>query len=208
MMLKNREEAAVRLLEKLNHYQGKNPLVLGIPRGAVPMASHIAKGLSGELGVVLVHKIPSPENEEFAIGAIGLSGHIQRMPYLKEYHISESYIKAAAEKQLATLKARQQKYGLKDQNYKDRIVIIVDDGIATGATTLSAIEEVRTQDPEKIIVAAAVASRESVNKILPLVDEMVLLDIPSYFGAVGQFFENFTQVSDEEVIHLLSSSQD
>lgn len=203
MKFKDREEAAGLLLKKLAPYKGKNPLVLGIPRGAIPMAKILADGLEGELGAVLVHKIPSPDNEEFAIASVGLSGEIQRQPYIQSLGISEVYIKAAAQKQLALLKTRYQRYGLSTPNYHNRIVIIVDDGIATGATTLSAIYEVRLQNPDKIIVAAAVASEDSVQKILAVVDELVVLDIPNPFYAVGQFFADFSQVTDEEVIAIL-----
>lgn len=205
MLFRDRLEAAELLLKKLDKYRGKNPLVLGIPRGAIPMAKIIAEGLNGELSAILVHKIPAPYNEEFAIAAIGLSGHIQRSDSIEALHLSESYVQKAAEVQLANLKKRQQKYGLPNPDYKNRIVIIVDDGIATGATTLSAIEEVRSQKPDKIIVAAPVSSRDSAEKIRAQVDEVVILAEPENFYAVGQFFDDFSQVSDEEVIALLKS---
>lgn len=203
MKFKDRIDAARLLLKKLEAYKGKNPLVLGIPRGAIPMAKIIADGLQGELGAVLVHKIPSPDNEEFAIASVGLSGQIQRQPYIKSLGIPEGYLKAAAQKQLELLKFRYQRYGLSEPNYKNRIVIIVDDGIATGATVLSAIYEVRLQNPEKIIVAAGVASEDSAKKILEVADELVVLSIPTPFYAVGQFFSDFSQVTDEEVISIL-----
>ncbi len=203
MMLTNRIEAAKLLLNKLEHYKGENPLVLAIPRGAVPMAKIIADGLNGELGVVLVHKIPSPQNPELAVGSIGLSGFIDLMPFAKMMGVSEHYIQEAAKEQLDVLKARQKQYGLKDPNYKDRTVIIVDDGIATGATVLAAIHEIQHQKPRKIIVAAAVSSVDSAAKIREEVDELVTLAEPEFFYAVGQFFQDFTQVSDEEVINIV-----
>lgn len=205
MRFRDREHAALLLLERLKKYKGKNPLVLGIPRGAMPMAKIIAEGLQGELSAILVHKIPHPENEEFAIGSIGLSGHIELLTYAESYSIPKSYIKAAATLQLEILRARQKRYGIREPDYRQRIVIIVDDGIATGATTIAAIDEVKVHKPEKIIVAAAVASRNSAEKIQPNVDEWVVLDIPEPFYAVGQFFEDFSEVSDEEVIRTLGS---
>lgn len=204
MKFKDRAEAANRLLGKLMHFKGLNPLVLGIPRGAVPMASIIAKGLEGELGVVLVHKIPAPSNEEFAIASIGLSGHIQRLPYIHAYEIPEPYVQEEAKRQLKRLKVRQQQYGLKEPDYNNRVVIIVDDGIATGATTLSAVHEVLHHHPKKVVLAAGVASRESAEKLSALVDESVILYEPEDFYAVGQFFSDFAQVTDEEVIRLLA----
>lgn len=203
MRFKNRDEASYLLLEKLNEYKGKKPFVLGIPRGALPMAKIIAEGLEGDLSTVLVHKIPAPGNEEFAIGSIGLSGNIHLMPYAHQMNISESFIQNQAAKQLQVLKQRQKQYGLEDPNYKDRIIIIVDDGIATGATVLAAIAEVRSQDPQKVIVASPVAAQDSAEKIREIADEVVILLEPDSFYAVGQFYEDFSQVSDEEVINIL-----
>jgi putative phosphoribosyl transferase len=206
MKFKNRAEAAILLAKKLEIYRDKNPLVLGIPRGGMPMAKIVADDLNGELGGILVHKIPSPDNEEFAIAAIGLSGEIQRQPYLASYPISEEYLKAAAQKQLAVLQARYKRYGFSQPNYHHRIVIIVDDGIATGATVLAAIYEVRLQHPKKIIVAATVASEDSAEKIRAVADELVVLDTPEPFHAVGNFFVDFSEVTDEEVMAIFSAS--
>lgn len=207
MRFRNREEAARLLVDKLKNYEGTHPLVLGIPRGAIPMAKIIAEGLQGECSAVLVRKIPAPDNEEFAIGSIGLSGHIQLMPYTASMHISETYIKKAAARQLELLQERQRLYGLEEPNYYNRIVIIVDDGIATGATTLSAIYEVQHHKPRKLIVTAAVSSIESAEKIRSMVDELVVLDEPQFFYGVSQFFDNFYQVTDEEVIELLNDAK-
>lgn len=193
-MFKNREEAAQLLLDKLQKYRGKNVIVAGIPRGAMHMAKIIADGLGAELSAVLVHKIPHPDNPEFAIGSVGISGTIHSN---SEFY--ESYIQEAAKKQLAVLKERQIRYGLGEVNMKGRTVIIVDDGIATGSTTIAAISEVKALGASKVVLAAAVSARDSANLIRPLVDEFVVLDIPAGFYAVGQFFDHFPQVTDEEV---------
>lgn len=203
MAFRDREEAAFQLLKKLTHYKDKNVIVAGIPRGAMPMAKIIADGLGAELGAVLVHKIPHPDNEEFAIGSVGLSGNIHRLPYVEHAGISEAYIQTAARKQLETLKERRRKYGLGELNMKDRVVIIVDDGIATGATTIGAISEVRSVGAAKIVLAAAVSARDAAAQIKPLVDEFIVMDIPPGFFAVAQFFDHFPQVTDEEVIEML-----
>lgn len=209
MNFKNRESAAYLLLEKLRSYMDKNPIVAGIPRGAMPMAKIIADGLRGELTAILVHKIPSYENREFAIGCVGLSGHIHRNSYVYEAGISEAYIQSTAKKMLESLKERQKAYGLKVRNMADRTVIIVDDGIATGATTKCAIYEARSQKPAKLVLAAAVSALDSAYEIKRLVDDFVVLDTPRNFFSVGQFFSSFPQVSDEEVLEILhgSSSQ-
>lgn len=205
MIFTNREEAALLLVKKLKKYAGLNPLILGIPRGAIPMAKIIAEGLQGELSAVLVHKISAPHNPEFAIGCVGLSGHIYRSSYVSRYGIDEDYIAAAAKKELEVLRRRKRDYDLKEVNYKNRIVIIVDDGIATGATTMCAVQEVLAQEPKRLIVASAVSAIDSASKIERLVDELVVLDRPSNFFSVGQFFDHFSQVSDEEVISALRS---
>lgn len=207
MKFNDREDAANLLLKALETYKGSNPLVLGIPRGAIPMAALIAQGLEGELGAVLVHKIPAPFNEELAVASIGLSGQIQKLNLIHALNISDAYLAAAAKQQYDILKARQKKYGLKDPEYQNRIVIIVDDGIATGATTLSAINEIKFQNPQKIVVATPVASPDSAKKIRAAVDELLVLYEPENFYAVGQFYDNFDQVSDEEVIDILKNAQ-
>lgn len=211
MMFRNREEAASLLLNRLKTYQGQNPLVLAIPRGAIKMAAILKEGLDGELNVILVHKIGSPGNEEFAIASIGLSGVIQRQSYMNKLGIPEHYVLAEGQRQLDILKKRFKNYGLDENKYstlfKDKVLIIVDDGIATGATLMSAIEEIKTQNPAKIIVAAAVASEEAYHKILPKVDEFVVLEVSSEFYAVSQFYESFSQVSDDEVIRILKEHQ-
>lgn len=203
MIFKDRESAAHLLLERLEHYRSENPIVAGIPRGAMPMAKIIAEGLGAELSAILVHKIPYPGNEEFAIGSVGLSGNIQRASYASEYGISEAYIQSAAQKQLEVLKKRQKKYGLASIRLKNRVVIIVDDGIATGATTMGAIAEVRSQGAQKIVLAAAVSSVSAAKEIKKLVDDFVVLEVPRDLFAVGQYFANFPQVTDETVIELL-----
>lgn len=203
MYFKDRQSAAQQLLLKLLKYKFDNPLVLGIPRGAIPMAKIIAEGLNAEFSALLVHKIPHPDNEEFAIGCVGLSGKTHKMPYAQDYLIPESYIETVSQLVLAQLKERQRLYGIFDLRMKKRTVIIVDDGIATGATTVCAIDEVRLGGASKVILAAPVASREAFKKLKPLVDDLVVLDVPPGFYGVAQFFASFPQVTDAEVIRLL-----
>lgn len=208
MTFRDRESSAWQLLDKLHHYKDQNVIVAGIPRGAMPMAKIIAEGLKAELTAVLVHKIPSPQSKEFAIGSVGISGHVWKDTYVEEYGIPDSYIQNEAEQQLKVLKKRQREYGLKEVDMKDRTVIIVDDGIATGATTMSAVHEVRVQGAARIVLAAAVASVSAAHKLEHLVDELVLLDTPSGFFSVGQFFYSFPQVTDAEVIKILRGTEE
>ena len=201
MAFEDREEAAKQLIGKLSEYKGKNPLILAIPRGAVPMGKMIAEALQGELDVVLVHKIGAPGNPEYAIGSIDEQGNIhmnEDAPPVNQAHIEET-----AKAELATLKKRRETYGKEPIDPKDRIVIIVDDGIATGSTMLAAVRSIRSSKPEKLIVAIGVAPPESIKRLEQEVDEVICIQAPRMFFAVGQFFANFPQVSDDEVIETL-----
>jgi putative phosphoribosyl transferase len=206
MIFKSRESAARQLTERLQGYKHKQVIVAGIPRGAIPMAKIIADDLGAELSAVLVHKISAPFNVELAVGSVGLSGHIHTLPFAAHYGIPFSYIETEAQEQMLALKIRQRKYGLREPDYKGRTVIIVDDGIATGATTISAIHEVRSFSPQKIILATPVSSDEAAEELNGLVDEFVCLYIPEVMFSIGEFYESFPQVSDEEVISLLHHS--
>ncbi len=201
MSFKNREQAAHLLAHKLIAYQGKNPLVLAIPRGAVPMARIIADALRGEMDVVLVHKIGAPFQQELAIGAVAENGDV----YLNDYahHVTKTYIDTELQKQLNVIHARRMQYTQKHLAplIKDRIVIIVDDGIATGSTMIAALKSLRSQQPAKLIVAVGVGPNDTIEFLQTLADEVVCLETPDSFYAVGQFFQEFPQVSDEEVIN-------
>lgn len=207
MILRNRVFAAELLAEKLSDIKTTNPLVLGIPRGAMPMAKVIADKLNAELGAVLVHKIPAPGNEEYAIGCVGLSGKIHLSPYVSKREIPESYINQAAKRQLQVLERRKRMYGLGDPKIEGRSVIIVDDGIATGETTTCAIKEVREFGPKEIILACGVSSMDAASRIKPLVESFIVLGTPEGFYSVGQFFSDFSQVNDEEVVQILHPEQ-
>lgn len=195
----DREDAARQLSALLRKYSEDHPLILGIPRGAMPMAEILVQELQGELGAVLVHKIPSPTNEEFAIGSVGLSGKTHANLDLARFGISEAYFQEEAARQLQRLKARQERFQLKAPDCQGKVVIIVDDGIATGATAIAAIHEVRAMKPKRLILAAGVIAREAARILRALVDELVVLDEPEMFFAVGQFFEDFSEVTDDDV---------
>jgi putative phosphoribosyl transferase len=209
MRFKNRAEAATALASRLRAYKGLNPLVLGVPRGAVPMAAIIAAALDGELDVVLVRKLRAPFQPELAIGAVDESGSVLRGRYLDFGEVSEGYLREEIHTQLEILRERRALYtGSRPPcNPADRVVIIVDDGIATGSSMLAAIRSVRAQRPEKIVVAVGVAPRESLAAIGKEADEVVCLDSPEGFYAVGQFFDDFSQVSDEMVVASLGAAK-
>jgi predicted phosphoribosyltransferase len=204
MRFKDREHAAQLLVERLSaHYQDKNPLVLGVPRGAVPMAKIIADALGGELDVVLVHKLSHPEQPELAIGAIDENGNV----FVSEWagDLDPEYLEAEKRRQLALLRQRRERYtpSRAPIDPRGRMVIVVDDGIATGSTMTAALRAVRAMNPKKLIGAVAVASREAARAMLRECDAMACLNVPANFYAVGQFFDDFGQVTDEDVIEIL-----
>jgi predicted phosphoribosyltransferase len=204
MLFEDREQAARLLVQRLSSdYKNQNPLVLAIPRGAIGMAEIIADALGGELDVVLVHKLGAPGQPELAIGAIDETGNV----FLSGYglDIEEGYLEAEKQAQLEILRRRRARYtpsrGPIDPH--NRIVIVVDDGIATGSTMTAALRAIRRSRPKKLVGAVAVASPSAVRAISREADAIVCLDVPDEFYAVGQFFENFAQVSDEDVVAIV-----
>ena len=208
MIFTNRTEAAQKLAEALSGYRRENPLVLAIPRGAVPMAKTIADALEGELDVVLVRKLGAPGNPEFAIGAVDETGWVYLAPWAEEMGIGEDYLEKVKERELATIRARRAQYtpSRPPKNPQGRIVIVVDDGLATGSTMIAALHAIRAKNPKRLICAVPVAPPDTVEKIRPLCDEVVCLHAPENFYAVGQFYGDFSEVTDEEVIELLRES--
>ncbi|AFY68599.1 phosphoribosyltransferase [Thalassoporum mexicanum PCC 7367] len=205
MLFKDRQEAAHQIAQRLSGYAGVNALVLGIPRGAVPMAKIIADAIGGELDVVLVHKLTAPQNPELAIGSIDETGHTYLSRHLSSLGVSEDYLEAERRSQLETLQRRRLSYTpiKSPANPKDRTVIVVDNGVATGLTMIAALRSVRVRQPTKLVAAMAVAPPSVVVQINQLADEVVCLRSPADFRAVGQFYENFCEVSDHEVIEAL-----
>ncbi len=208
MVFQSREHAARLLAKKLAGYKDSNPLVLGIPRGAVPMAKIIAEALHGELDVVLVHKLGAPGQPELAIGSVDESGNVYLADYVSELGVGERYIDEEKKTQLEALARRRAKFTpLRPPiDPVGRIVIVVDNGIATGATMIAALRAVRAKQPAKLVGAVAVAPPSTLKRIKEEADEVVCLEAPAHFYAVGEFFEDFSQVSDEDVIEILRQS--
>jgi predicted phosphoribosyltransferase len=182
-------------------------LVLGIPRGAVPMAKIIADELSGELDVVLVHKLGYPGQPELAIGAVDESGEVLLADYARE--IEPEYLEVEKKRQLDVLRQRRARYTpwRPPVDPHDRIVIVVDDGVATGSTMTAALRAVRRQQPKRLVGAVGVASALAARAISRETDELVCLNVPADFYAVGQFFRDFAQVTDEDVIAILKQHE-
>lgn len=204
MRFQSRAHAAELLVQRLRtSYKNKHPLVLGVPRGAVPMARIIADALGGELDVVLVHKLSHPEQAELAIGAIDEQGNAFVSDWAAD--LDAAYLEAEKKRQLALLRERRARYTplRKPIDPTGRIVIVVDDGIATGSTMTAALRAIRAHKPKKLVGAVAVASADAARAMRRECDAMVCLNVPAEFYAVGQFFEDFSQVSDDDVVAIL-----
>lgn len=204
-MFQDREDAARQLAASLEGYRGQKPLVLAIPRGAVPMGKTLAHLLEGDFDVVLVRKLRAPYQPELAVGAVDESGWITLAPYAAEVGADPDYIAEEKRFQLRTLDARRAMYSplRAPIDPAGRVVIVVDDGLATGATMNAALHSVRQHQPKRLVCAVPVSSPSALKKIKPLADEIVCLHAPQDFRAVGQFYLEFPQVEDDEVIAQL-----
>lgn len=208
MLFANRMEAAQKLTDALSEYRGKNPLVLAIPRGAVPMAKLIAEQLRGDMDVVLVRKLRAPGNPEFAIGSIDESGWVYLTEYADRVDADAHYLEREKALQLQTIKERRAQYTPMHPpvDPTGRIVIVVDDGLATGSTMIAALHALRNRNPAELICAVPVAPPETIKKLQGKADRIVCLSVPDDFYAVGQFYRDFPQVDDDEVIACLAGS--
>lgn len=204
---KDRIEAANLLASNLKKYTNANAAVLSIPRGGVPLGFVIAKKLNVPLEIVLSKKIGHPLHKEYAIGAVTLNSRILSSA---ANEVTSEYIEEETKRIRAKLKERYNEYygNRKPLKLKDKILIIVDDGIATGNTMLSIIEMLHNEKPEKIVVAIPVAPIDSIRKLeaSPYIDEVICPLVPERFQAVGQFYENFDQVDDVEVHRLIKQA--
>jgi predicted phosphoribosyltransferase len=205
-IFESRLDAARRLAQALGAYKGRDPLVLAIPRGAVAMGAEIARLLEGELDVVLVKKLHAPGSPEFAVGAVDESGWTYVAGYAASAGADQAYLAREKDAELALLRRRRAQYtpARAPADPAGRVAIVVDDGIATGASMIAALHAVRAKQPARLVCAVPVAPAESLEQIRPYADELVCLETPEGFMAVGQFYRHFEQVEDDEVVALLA----
>lgn len=206
VIFRNRDDAAQQLATRLLSYKESRPLVLAIPRGAVPMGKTLSRLLGGDLDVVLVHKLQAPGQPELAIGAVDETGWIIVAPYAADVGANASYIEQEKLRQLRLLQAKRALYSSVRTpiDPAGRVTIVVDDGIATGATMMAALHSASTRHPGKLICATPVASPDALRRVEPLADTVVCLHMPTVLRGVGECYRDFNQVSDDEVIVQLS----
>jgi putative phosphoribosyl transferase len=207
LFFRNRAEAGQLLAEKLLKYAGcDDVIVLGLPRGGVPVAYEVARRLNAPLDVFIVRKLGVPGFEELAAGAIASGGvRVLNEDVVRALPHADEIIESVTARETAELERREQSYrnGRPPPELRDRIVILVDDGLATGATMRAAVAALRRRGTAKIIVAVPVGAPETCRELEELVDEIVCAIAPEFFQAVGQYYEDFSQTSDEEVRDLL-----
>jgi putative phosphoribosyl transferase len=205
-MFRNREDAALQLADKLKDRNLLRPVVLAIPRGGVVIGAILARELQAELDVVLSRKLGAPQQPELAIGAISEDGRVYFNSYAQEFaEENRDYVLEESRRQLAEIERRKKLF--RDvrpaASLAGRSVIITDDGIATGSTMIAALQAAKLQNPHELIVAVPVVSPDRLPEIRQWCDEVIYLLAPEDFWAIGQFYEDFSQLDDEEVVALL-----
>jgi len=208
MLFRNRTDAGQRLATALIRYKSLKPIILALPRGGVPVAAEVAAALDAPLDLVLVRKIGVPNQPELAMGAVTDGEQpmvVRNSEIIEACGISEQEFDAVAKEELAEIERRRRRY-IGDRaraGVEGKVAIIIDDGIATGATTLAAIQAVRNRRPKELVLAVPVAPLDTVKKLHSEVDAVVCLDTPEELGAIGYFYRDFHQIGDEEVIATL-----
>jgi len=202
---RDRVDAGKRLAALLAKYQGQNAVVYALPRGGVPVGKEIARKLHCPLDLVIIRKIGHPWNPEYALGAVAEDGLL----VVNEEELAQvdrKWFEAEKARQMAEARRRRELYlqGKEPIPATGKIAILVDDGIATGSTMMVAVKKIKQEQPEKVVVAVAVSPKETAQRFAREVDEFMAVTIPEIFwGAIGYYYDDFSQISDEEVMALL-----
>jgi putative phosphoribosyl transferase len=212
MMFHDRKEAGQKLATRLLKYKDQHPLILALPRGGVPVAYEVALALDAPLDVIVVRKLGAPGQPELGIGAVVDGDHPQSVlneDVVKILHVSADYLEDEMAAELKEIGRRQERYrgGQPPEPVAGRSVIVIDDGIATGGSIRAALRGVRRGRPQRVILAVPVAPPETIESLQAEADEVICLSTPLFFHAVGQFYENFSQTTDEEVVQLLAAAR-
>jgi putative phosphoribosyl transferase len=209
---RDRRDAGLQLAAALMRFKEEKPVILALPRGGVPVAFEVARALDAEIDLLLVRKIGAPGQEELAIGAV-VDGREPHLVLNREIIAlaapPRGYIEAEQKRQLAEIERRRRLYRGTEQpiEVRDRTVIVVDDGIATGATVKAALRGVRQSEPRRLILAVPVAPPDTIEQLARECDEIVCLSAPAWFSAVGSHYADFSQTTDDEVMTLLAEAK-
>jgi predicted phosphoribosyltransferase len=207
MMFLDRKDAGEKLTDSLEKFKEEDVIVLAVPRGGLAIAYDTIKRFGLKWDLIIPRKIGAPHNKEFAIGAVSVDGsYFINEDYVEKLGISKDYIEKEVTDQINEIKRRMKEYRGKDTfpEVKDKTVIIIDDGIATGFTILAVIKAVKVQGAKKIVLAIPVGPRETIEEFKEVVDEVICLYIPDEFYAVGSYYRNFEQVTEEEVSKIIN----
>ncbi|HVN83435.1 MAG TPA: phosphoribosyltransferase [Candidatus Binatia bacterium] len=212
MMFDDRKDAGRRLATALMRFKGEQPIVLALPRGGVPVGYEVARALDAPLDVIVVRKLGAPGQPELGLGAVVDGDHPQTVlneDVMEVLHVSDRYLQAEVATELDEIRRRQARYrgGRAPLPVKGRTVIVVDDGIATGGSMRAALRGVGRAQPRRVVLAVPVAPLDTIESLRAEVDEVVCLSTPAWFGAVGNFYRDFSQTTDEEVIELLDAAR-
>ena len=205
MRFKDRIEAGKKLAEKILEYVKEEAIVLAIPRGGVIIGQEIAKKLDCQLDVIVSKKITPPRYPEYAIGAITHDGTIFQSKNWKKFSSEPDFDEEVNQKKLEVKRRIEEYRGNSEYDFDYKTVILVDDGIATGATVIVLLKWLSTQNIKKVILAIPVIPQDTLQKIKPMMNSIITLETPKEFSSVGQFYEEFEQVPDEEVMNILSN---
>lgn len=208
----DRRDAGQKLAAQLLQFRNQRPVVLALPRGGVPVGYEIARALDAPLDVILVRKLGAPGQPELGIGALVDADHPQsvlNVELLRELNVSEAYLDREVAQELREIRRRRERYrgDRPAELLAGRTVIVVDDGIATGGSIRAAIRGVARYHPRRLVLAVPVAPPQVIDSLRSEVDEVVCLSTPAYFRAVGHFYKDFGQTTDEEVIRLLEAAR-